>query len=59
MKKPNYVLDSYAVLAYLQAEAHGQVVKDLLVKANRGTTLVYLSLISLGEILYIIRPAIP
>lgn len=54
MKKPNYVLDSYAVLAFLQAEAHGQGVKDLLVQANRATALVHLSLISLGEILYII-----
>lgn len=54
MRKPSYVLDSHAVLAYLQAEPPGRRVKDLLVQATAGNALVHLSLMSLGEILYII-----
>ena len=54
MKKPGYVLDSYALLAYLQGEPGGLMVKDLLKKAEAGKVLAFLSLINLGEIIYII-----
>lgn len=54
MRKPSYVLDSYAVLAYFQAERAGLKVKDLLKQAKNGDMLTFLSMINVGEILYII-----
>ena len=53
MKKPSYVLDSFAVLAYFQAEPGGTKVKDLLKKASSGKILAFISAINLGEIIYI------
>jgi predicted nucleic acid-binding protein len=53
VKKPRYVLNSYALLAYFQAEAAGLEVKGLLVRAWQGKALAFLSLINLGEIVYI------
>ena len=53
MKKPGYVLDSFAVLAYLQAELAALKVSGLLKQAGNGDAVVFLSLINLGEILYI------
>ena len=52
MRKPSYVLDSFAVLAYLQAEPAGPKVKDLLIQAREKHALVFLSIINLGEIIY-------
>lgn len=52
MKKPSYVLDSFAVLAYFQAESGGPIVKDLLKQAAADDALAFLSLINLGEIVY-------
>ena len=52
MKKPAFVLDSYAVLAYFQAEQGALKVKELLQQAQEGTVAVFLSLINLGEIAY-------
>lgn len=52
MKKPTYVLDSFAVLAYFQAEPSGQEVKKLLKQARAGDALAFLSWINLGEIIY-------
>lgn len=54
MKKPRYVLDSYALLAYLQAEPGGRKVRDILKDASRGNAAAFLSAISLGETYYII-----
>lgn len=54
MNKPKYVLDSYAVLAYFQAEPAGSKVRDILKEASSGRVAVFLSVISLGEIYYII-----
>ncbi|MBT3258675.1 MAG: type II toxin-antitoxin system VapC family toxin [Deltaproteobacteria bacterium] len=53
MKKPGYVLDSFAVLAYFQAETGGIKVKDILKKASSGKALAFLSVLNLGEIIYI------
>lgn len=53
MKKPGYVLDSFAVLAYFQAETGGIKVKDILKKALSGKALAFLSVLNLGEIIYI------
>jgi ribonuclease VapC len=53
VRKINYVLDSYALLAYFQAEPAGAKVKDLLKKVAAGDTLVFMSMINMGEIIYI------
>jgi ribonuclease VapC len=55
VKKPRYVLDSYALLAYLQAEPGGDEVKSLLEEAQKGQAKVYFSLINLGEVAYIVQ----
>lgn len=54
MKTKRYVLDSYALLAYLQAESGGEITRDILKKASAGKTEIFLSVINLGEIYYII-----
>ncbi len=54
MKKTRYILDSYALLAYFQAESGGQQVKSILKEALAGDCANFLSVISLGEIYYII-----
>ena len=48
-----YVLDSFALLAYLEGEAGMPRVRTLLGQALSGHPMVYLSLINLGEVLYI------
>ena len=48
-----YVMDSFALLAYLQGEAGMQRVKAVLHAAEVGQCQVYLSWINLGEVLYI------
>jgi len=48
-----YVLDSFALLAYLEGEAGMPRVRSVLAGAEAQRHTVYLSLINLGEILYI------
>lgn len=48
-----YVLDSFALLAYLDGEAGMPRVQALLKGAGSGENTLYLSLINLGEVLYI------
>jgi predicted nucleic acid-binding protein len=48
-----YALDSYALLAYLEGEKAKQRVKELLHRSELGACSIYLSLINLGEVLYI------
>lgn len=55
MRKQNYVLDSYALLAYLGGEAGAEQVKALLKQAKEKEAIVYLSLMNLGEAAYIIE----
>jgi len=50
-----YALDSYALLAYLEGEAGRPRVKELMSGAESGRYSLYLSLINLGEVLYIIE----
>jgi predicted nucleic acid-binding protein len=52
---PAFVLDSYAVLAYLQREQGGAVVTDLLEAANRGQVTLAMCLVNFGEVLYIVE----
>lgn len=51
---PQYVLDSYAILAYLQAETGGAAVRALLEAARDRQAALNLSLINMGEIYYIL-----
>jgi predicted nucleic acid-binding protein len=50
---PGFVLDSYALLAYFNNEPGGRRVEQILRDAQSGTSEVWLSLINLGEVLYI------
>ena len=54
-KASAYVLDSFAVLAYLAAEAGMPRVREVLRDASAGRCSVYLSLINLGEVAYIVE----
>jgi len=51
--KPDYVLDSFALLAYLENETGSQRVQDLFGLCKAGTVKLLLSIINLGEVLYI------
>lgn len=50
-----FVLDSFALLAYLEAEPGMPRVRTVLANATAGTTRVYLSLMNLGEVVYIVE----
>ena len=49
-----YVLDSYALLAYFNSEPSGSAVLKLFEAARDQTANLYLSQINLGEIFYIV-----
>ncbi len=49
-----YVLDSYAILAHLQAEVGGAAVRALMEAARDRQAVLNLSLINLGEVYYIL-----
>lgn len=53
--KPAYVLDSYALLTYLNGEAGQTRVQEILALALSREVEVYLGMINLGETLYIIE----
>ena len=50
---PAYALDTFAILAYLQDEPSAPRIEELLELAGKGKCRLALSLINLGEILYI------
>lgn len=50
-----YVLDSYALLAYLGAEEGQRTVQELLKQAAEGSEKLYLTIINYGEVLYIVE----
>ena len=52
---PAYVLDSFAILAYLEGEPGMARVRTLLAEAAKGTLTLHLSVINLGEVLYIVE----
>jgi predicted nucleic acid-binding protein len=56
-KLARYVLDSFAVLAYLQKEPGSARVAEVLGRARRRQAEVYLSVINLGETAYTIERA--
>ena len=54
MKTKNFVLDSFALLAYFQGEPGGTTVRDILKEASAGSVSVMLPVVNLGEIYYIV-----
>lgn len=50
---PTYILDSFAGLAFLEGESSAPRIQAIFETAERQEAHVYLSLINLGEILYI------
>jgi predicted nucleic acid-binding protein len=50
----SYVLDSYAVIGYLEDEPFANWLKQLLLSARKGKCRLYLHAIQLGEVYYII-----
>ena len=48
-----YVLDSFAVLAYLEDEAGADRVNAILAAARQGRASVWMSIINYGEVIYI------
>ena len=54
MNRPKHILDSYALLAYFQAEPAGAKVRNILKDAAADASKAFLSVISLGEIYYIV-----
>lgn len=55
MKKPRYVLDSHALLGYLQGEAMADQVEMLLDEAVQAKASLHISTVNLGEIAYIVE----
>ena len=54
-ESPAFVLDSFALLAYLQDEPVASRMEKLLEKAAKQSCHLFLSIINLGEILYIVE----
>ncbi len=48
-----YVLDSFALFAHFEAEAGGPLVGDLLAQARRGEAMLHISIINVGEAVYV------
>jgi ribonuclease VapC len=51
----DYVLDSYALLAYLEAESGSGRVRELLEAAKRGNCHLYMCVVNLSEVMYIVE----
>jgi ribonuclease VapC len=51
----NYVLDSYALLAYFEAEPGSEQVGRLLEAAKEGKCHLYMCVVNLGEVIYIVE----
>ncbi|MGZ9225473.1 MAG: PIN domain-containing protein [Anaerolineales bacterium] len=51
---PVYVLDSFAVMAHFQAESGGEKVLELLERAENSEIVLTMSLINVGEIVYLV-----
>ena len=50
--KETFILDSYALLAYLADEPGQERIKNLLSEANESQCVLYLCMINFGEVLY-------
>lgn len=52
---PHVVLDSFALIAFLQGEAGGERITAWLEKARAGSVHLFLSIINLGQVVYILE----
>lgn len=52
---PTYVLDSYALIAFLEAEPGSDRVRELLEMAQAGRCHLYMCVVNLGEAMYIVE----
>lgn len=50
---PAFVLDSFALLSYLQGEKKGVRIREIFQSAQSDSGRIYISLINVGEVLYI------
>jgi predicted nucleic acid-binding protein len=48
----DYVLDTYALMAYLRREKSFQVVREVILKTLQGNCSSFISVINLGELYY-------
>jgi predicted nucleic acid-binding protein len=53
-ERPAYVLDSFAIIAYLKDEQGADKVGELLNEASQGDIKLFMHVINLGEIFYIV-----
>ena len=53
-EKPAYILDSFAVIAYLNGEEGADKVEELLNRAGEGEIDLFMHAINLGEVFYIV-----
>ena len=51
--KENYILDTSALLTYIEDEEGSEYVEDLLIRGEKGDVAIYLAFISLTEVFYI------
>jgi ribonuclease VapC len=51
----DYILDSYALLAYFEAEEGSDRVKELLIAAKARKCELYMCVVNLGEVMYIVE----
>ncbi|MCL0094427.1 type II toxin-antitoxin system VapC family toxin [Dehalococcoidales bacterium] len=48
-----YILDAYAILAYLKDEAEANIITELLGRAKEGKAKVFINWVTMGEVYYI------
>ena len=53
-EKPAYILDSFAIIAYLNGEEGADEVEELLNRAGEGEIDLFMHAINLGEVFYIV-----
>jgi ribonuclease VapC len=51
----DYVLDSFALLAYFEAETGAEQVRRLLKAADAGKIRLYMCVVNMGEVIYIVE----
>ncbi len=54
-ERSRFVLDSFALLAYLEDEHGASLVQDILTKCADEEAVAYLSVVNLGEVAYIVE----
>ncbi len=52
-KKDVYVLDTSAILAYIEDEDGADIIEDLLIKAEQNDATIFVAFVSLTEVMYI------